>query len=277
MATATNGAGSPAKKIKKVELGNGETPGEEDPETQKTLEEIDKCQNEIDALNEKASEEILGIERNYNRLKKPHFEKRNDIIKKIPNFWVTTFVNHPQLSPLIDDEEVDCLQYVTKIEVEDFEHIKFGFKINFYFEEGNPYIENEVLTKEFSMGTNGEHKSTSTQIRWKKDQNLCQKKKKDPKASNSRKRGYEEQKKFFDWFVDNEDPQGDDIADIIKDDIWPNPLQYYLVPDVDGEENGLEDEGDSEGDEGAEDEDIGDEEDVEGEDGDEGDDAEEDD
>lgn len=141
---AANGASSPAKKIKKTELGNGEHAGEEDPETQKTLEEIDKCQNEIDALNEKASEEILNIERNYNRLKKPHFEKRNDIIKKIPNFWVTTFVNHPQLSPLIDDEEVDCLQYVTKIEVEDFENIKFGFKINFHFEEGNPYIENEV-------------------------------------------------------------------------------------------------------------------------------------
>lgn len=126
------------------------------------------------------------------------------------------------------------------------------------------------------MGTNGEHKSTSTPIRWKKDQNLCQKKKKDVKATNSRKRGFEEQKKFFDWFTDNEDPQGDDIADIIKDDIWPNPLQYYLVPDVDGEENGLDDEGESEGDEGAEDDDIGDDEEVEGEEGDEGEEGEED-
>lgn len=121
------------------------------------------------------------------------------------------------------------------------------------------------------MGPNGEHKSTSTEIRWKKDQNLCQKKKKAATSSNSRKRGFEEHKKFFDWFNDNEDPQGDDIADIVKDDIWPNPLQYYLVPDVDGEENGLDDENDSEGDEGAEDDDIGDEEDVEeGDDGEEG-------
>lgn len=121
------------------------------------------------------------------------------------------------------------------------------------------------------MGPNGEHKSTSTEIRWKKDQNLCQKKKKAATSSNSRKRGFEEQKKFFDWFNDNEDPQGDDIADIVKDDIWPNPLQYYLVPDVDGEENGLDDENDSEGDEGAEDDDIGDEEDIEeGDDGEEG-------
>lgn len=31
----------------------------------------------------------------------------------------------------------------------------------------------------------------------------------------------------------------DEIAELLKDDIWPNPLQYYLVPDieVEAEEN----------------------------------------
>lgn len=53
------------------------------------LESIDLCQTEIDGLNEKASEEILKVEQKYNRLRKPLFEKRNDIIKKIPDFWVT--------------------------------------------------------------------------------------------------------------------------------------------------------------------------------------------
>ena len=32
-----------------------------DPATQKALEAIDSCQNDIDALNEKASEEILQV------------------------------------------------------------------------------------------------------------------------------------------------------------------------------------------------------------------------
>lgn len=54
------------------------------------LEMIDSCQNEIDALNERASEEIIRIEKKYNTLRKPLFEKRNIIINKIPNFWVTT-------------------------------------------------------------------------------------------------------------------------------------------------------------------------------------------
>ncbi len=64
-----------------------------DPETQKTLEEIDATQNEIDSLNEKASEEILKVEQKYNKLRKPFFEKRNELIAKIPNFWVTA-VSH---------------------------------------------------------------------------------------------------------------------------------------------------------------------------------------
>lgn len=53
------------------------------------LEQIDACQNEIDALNEKASEEILKVEQKYNTLRQPFVQKRNDIIQKIPNFWVT--------------------------------------------------------------------------------------------------------------------------------------------------------------------------------------------
>lgn len=58
------------------------------------LEAIDTTQNEIDSLNEKASEEILKVEQKYNKLRKPLFEKRNDIIKNISNFWVTAVSRH---------------------------------------------------------------------------------------------------------------------------------------------------------------------------------------
>lgn len=51
-------------------------------------------------LNEQASEEILKVEQKYNKLRQPFFQKRSELIAKIPNFWVTTFVNHPQGKPL---------------------------------------------------------------------------------------------------------------------------------------------------------------------------------
>ena len=107
--TTANSGPTPSKKLKKGEDevdNNGvdlnvknnssaidqledETSRDYDPETQKTLEEIDATQNEIDSLNEKASEEILKVEQKYNKLRKPFFEKRNELIAKIPNFWVT--------------------------------------------------------------------------------------------------------------------------------------------------------------------------------------------
>lgn len=45
-------------------------------------------------------------------------------------------------------------------------------------------------------------------------------------------------KSFFKWFRDNTDPFTDDIAEIFKDDIWTNPLQYYLVPDIESNDVG---------------------------------------
>ena len=76
-----------------------------DKETQSALEEIDSCQNDIDAMNEKASEEILKVEQKYNTLRRPFFDKRNEIIKRIPKFWLTAFINHPQISGIIEEDE----------------------------------------------------------------------------------------------------------------------------------------------------------------------------
>ena len=102
-----------------------------DKEQQEAIEQIDEVQNEIDRLNESASEEILKVEQKYNKLRQPFFTKRSDLIGKIPNFWVTAFVNHPQVSALLNEEDEEALQYLTKVEVQEFEDIKSGYKINF--------------------------------------------------------------------------------------------------------------------------------------------------
>ena len=93
----------------------------------------------------------------------------------------------------------------------------------------------------------------------------------------SRKRQHEEPESFFTWFTDHSDAGADELGEVIKDDIWPNPLQYYLVPDMDDEEGEAEDDDDDdeeeegledieeEGYEGEEDEDEDDDEGEEGE------------
>ena len=50
-----------------------------------------------------------------------------------------------------------------------------------------------------------------------------------PSKGGARKRNHEEQESFFGWFSDHGDAGADELGEVIKDDIWPNPLQYYLV------------------------------------------------
>lgn len=256
---AANGANTtgaaPAKKAKKTSESNDDA----SLETQKALEEIDSCQNKIDFLNEKASEEILKVEQKYNKLRKPHLDKRSEFINRIPNFWITTFINHPQISGILEEDEEECLHALYKLEVEEFDDIKSGYKINFHFKQ-NDFFENDLLTKEFHLGTSGDPTSKSTPIRWKEGKELPRK-----KEGKERKRAIE-MKSFFKWFTDNGDPSYDDIAEVIKDDLWPNPLQYYLVPDSDvgnGDVDGDSDDGEEVDDGDLEDEE---EEDIEGED-----------
>jgi len=64
------------------------------------------------------------------------------------------FINHPQVSGILDEEEEECLHALNKLEVEEFEDIKSGYRINFHFDE-NPYFENKVLTKEFHLNSAG--------------------------------------------------------------------------------------------------------------------------
>ncbi|XP_035677185.1 protein SET-like [Branchiostoma floridae] len=194
----------------------GDDSKEYDAETQKALEDIDACQNEIDALNEQASEEILKVEQKYNKLRKPFFEKRNDLIQKIPNFWVTAFVNHPQVSALLTEEDEECLHYLTKLEVEEFEDIKSGYRIKFFFDD-NPFFENEVIEKEFHLGSSdydhvGDPASKSSEIKWKEGMDLTKRNKEITKQG--RKRLHEEPRSFFFWFTDNTDASCDDIAEV---------------------------------------------------------------
>lgn len=172
------------------------------------------------------------------------------------------------------EEDEEALHYLTRVEVTEFEDIKSGYRIDFYFDE-NPYFENKVLSKEFHLNESGDPSSKSTEIKWKSGKDLT-KRSSQTQNKASRKRQHEEPESFFTWFTDHSDAGADELGEVIKDDIWPNPLQYYLVPDMDDEEGeGEEDDDDDEEEEGLEDideegdEDEGeeDEDDDEGEEG----------
>ncbi|XP_070597523.1 LOW QUALITY PROTEIN: putative testis-specific Y-encoded-like protein 3 [Erythrolamprus reginae] len=196
--------------------------------TEQYLEALEAVQLELEAVNQQANRAFAQLKAKFSHMRRPHLERRNSIIQNIPGFWVTAFLNHPQLSAMINDRDEDILSYMTNLQVVDFTHAKSSCKIKFYF-SSNPYFQNEVIVKEFQCGSSGRLVSHSTPIRWWRGQ--------DPLVHGQK--NFEMSRSFFSWFCDHSFPAGDRIAEIIKEDLWPNPLQYYLMGE--GGENGEED------------------------------------
>lgn len=92
MSTSPPASPPPAKKLKRDSSDSDED--QVDNATQKALEEIDSCQNQLDVLSEKSSEAILKVEKKYNKMRKPLFDKRGSLLKRLPNFWVTVVSLH---------------------------------------------------------------------------------------------------------------------------------------------------------------------------------------
>ena len=44
-------------------------------------------------INEEASDKVLEVEQKYNEIRGPVYDKRNEIIKSIPDFWLTAVSN----------------------------------------------------------------------------------------------------------------------------------------------------------------------------------------
>ena len=80
----------PRKVAKLDESADKDGEQEDGDEHHIKLERVVAIQNEIDMLNEQASEEILHVEQKYNKLRRPHFERRSELIKNLPDFWMTT-------------------------------------------------------------------------------------------------------------------------------------------------------------------------------------------
>ncbi|KAF3950554.1 hypothetical protein ACB098_01G287800 [Castanea mollissima] len=232
------------KKSKVVERAEGEDSVHIDSQLVQYIEKLQEVQDELEKVNEEAGDKVLEIEQTYNEIRRPVYNTRNEIIKTIPDFWLTAFLSHPALCDLLNEEDQKIFKYLDSLDVEDFKDVKSGYSITFNFNE-NPYFEDLKLTKTFIFFGEGTTKITGTTIKWKEDMgasngvNHEEKGNKRPRTDAS----------FFSWFTETEQKEFtelyDEVAEIIKEDLWPNPLKYF---------NNEADEEDSDGDEGDEEE-----------------------
>ncbi|KAL3322414.1 hypothetical protein AABB24_039830 [Solanum stoloniferum] len=202
-----------------------------------SIEKLQEIQDELEKINEEASDKVLEVEQKYNE-----------------------FLSHPVLGELLTEEDQKIFKFLSSIEVEESKDVKSGYSITFNF-SANPYFENTKLSKTYTFLEDGPTKISATTIKWKEGMGI-------PNGvaheKNGNKRSHAEES-FFTWFseVNQKDEDEDEaleiqdeVAEIIKDDLWPNPLTYF---------NNEPDEEDFDGDEESE----GSEDDKEDEDGDE--------
>ncbi|KAI3759311.1 hypothetical protein L6452_07031 [Arctium lappa] len=235
------------KKPKIVDNIDDENDEQFDGELVQSIEKLQEIQDELEKINEKASDEVLEVEQKYNEFRKPVYDKRSDIIKSIPDFWLTAFLSHPVLCDLLNEEDQKIFKHLASLEIEDFKDMKSGYSITLNFTP-NPYFDDTKLVKTFTFLDEGTTKITVTPIKWKEGMGV-------PNGvtheKNGNKRPHEEDS-FFAWFSETEQKDDvhdihDEVAEIIKEDLWTNPLTYFNndadEEDVDGddEENGTED------------------------------------
>ncbi|KAL8226623.1 hypothetical protein R6Q57_016455 [Mikania cordata] len=198
-----------ADKGKKPKIGDKIEDGAEqiDVELVKSIEKLQEVQDELEKINEEASDKVLEIEQKYNEIRKPVYHKRNDIIKSIPDFWLTAFLSHPALSDLLNEEDQKIFKHLTSLEVEDMKDVKSGYSITFNFSP-NPFFEDTKLTKTITFLDEGTTKITATSIKWKEGMGL-------PNGvaheKNGKKRPHEEDS-FFSWFTGTQ--QRDDMDEV---------------------------------------------------------------
>ncbi|XP_045790970.1 NAP1-related protein 2-like isoform X1 [Trifolium pratense] len=239
--------GDKAKKLKVTE-----NPEEVDAELILSIEKLQEIQDDLEKINDEASDKVLEIEQKYNEIRKPVYDKRNEIIKSIPDFWLNAFLSHPALSELLNEEDQKVFKYLSSLEVEDNKDVKSGYTITLNFNP-NPFFENSKLSKTFTFLEEGTTKITATPIKWKEGKEI-------PNGVNHEKNGNKRapcddscgnECSFLSWFSDSDPEQKDDmidlhdeVAELIKDDLWSNPLIYFNNEEPDEED--ADDEADDE-------------------------------
>ncbi|PNX84748.1 protein SET-like, partial [Trifolium pratense] len=58
------------------------------------IEKLKQIQDELEKINEK---ELLEIKQKHNEMSKLLYDKRNNVIESIPDFWKTAFLGHTDL------------------------------------------------------------------------------------------------------------------------------------------------------------------------------------
>ncbi|KAA6417501.1 MAG: hypothetical protein FRX49_12527 [Trebouxia sp. A1-2] len=194
---------------------------------------LGELQDQHDELAEKLHEEQVALQRKYEKLWDPLFQKRAAIVQGkeeapnalhqkegdedkeaepesdvsgIPDFWMHVLQSHKGWNEEIQDKDIPILSHLVDIRIVNLRDEEDGFKIIFEFSD-NPFFSNKELVKTYYMVSDDAsdpvlQKATATTIQWASGKNPGVKlqKKKAPKGKSRPPVRSTRVPTFFDFF-----------------------------------------------------------------------------
>jgi template-activating factor I len=190
-------------------------------------------------INEEIVEEMKGVNqeievveteiaKQHIKALKPIYEKRKEILKKIPKFWSQVFMKRAYIGQYLSTDDYSVVQFIDDVTVEMDENSLESFKIVMNFSE-NEYFKNKELIKEFIVEADGQRKIKSTPIEWFDGRDYTKKR----KANDD-----EDDQSFIKWFSEEiSDENSWEIGKLIKDEVYPQAWLIYTNDDDDDDDD----------------------------------------
>ncbi|KAI8992125.1 hypothetical protein BDF20DRAFT_88533 [Mycotypha africana] len=163
----------------------------------------------------KVSEQVQAYHR---KLMAPIWEKRREMVKKIPNFWNQVFTNSTLSEMDPTDNDIEAIENLVDFHVEYDDNKPDYRKVTATFKKNNVF-KNETLVKEFTIDPESDATVISkSTIDYHENKAPNQKKRK----ANDDDDDFDGME-FLDWFS-NDDAR---MGILLTEDIFPNALDYY--------------------------------------------------
>lgn len=220
---------------------------EENLQLSKALRDLSDIEEKLEKIDEQVNKYRISIT-------EPVYDQRYEIISKIPNFWKTVLQVHSDFADFIPVSDFKYVDLIKNIKLTMLNNTDFTLKFEFLKSDGFP---EQTIEKTFTlckditklkytnkltdeqlldMSEFGFLTSEPVDITWPQDYDSINPSilSANPKDANFKKNYRQGMKTFFAWFSwtglkhGKEFPNGDGLANLFMEDIYPHCLKHYI-------------------------------------------------
>eukprot|EP01057_Protomagalhaensia_wolfi_P002537 Protomagalhaensia_wolfi_Nauph_80__2536@NODE_2697_length_1013_cov_236_967146_g2111_i0_p1_GENE_NODE_2697_length_1013_cov_236_967146_g2111_i0NODE_2697_length_1013_cov_236_967146_g2111_i0_p1_ORF_typecomplete_len267_score72_82NAP/PF00956_18/9_1e02NAP/PF00956_18/4_9e15PRMT5_C/PF17286_2/0_063_NODE_2697_length_1013_cov_236_967146_g2111_i029802 len=217
------------------------------PDNQK--DELLKTQESIEELELACAKEQLKIQREFDKKKRPFFEKRDKMMSEL-GLWPRALLNNEAVSLLVFPEDVEILEkYLSSVSLEDHIDDNGTFEMKLIFKDSvSEVFSPSVLVKRLTYDAEGKEvldKCTATEVKFVDEtNNPIVKAEEAARARNEPNKDSEEDSdseemtphSIFRWFSIQGEGEWAGFAEYFRTVIYQKPLISALGPDFEDSE-----------------------------------------